>query len=72
MNDTDHIDLYHCRVMLDFVLDLLKTYLPLAMGLIYLYGYEKTKIESLVKFFVLRAILSILEFTLVRVFMFAL
>jgi hypothetical protein len=58
--------------MLDFVLDLLKTYLPLAMGLIYLYGYEKTKIESLVKFFVLRAILSILEFTLVRVFMFAL
>lgn len=58
--------------MLEFVLDLLKTYLPLVMGMIYLYGYEKTKIESLVKFFVLRAILSALEFLLVRVFMFAL
>lgn len=30
--------------MLEFVLDLLKTYLPLVMGMIYLYGYEKTKI----------------------------
>jgi hypothetical protein len=58
--------------MLEFVLDLLKTYLPLVMGIVYLYGYEKTKIESLVKFFVLRAILSVLEFLLVRVFMFAL
>ena len=41
------------------------------MGFLYLYGYEKTKIESLVKFFVLRAILSALEFLLVQVFMFA-
>jgi hypothetical protein len=53
------------------VLELLKTYLPLTMGFIYLYGYEKTKIESLVKFFVLRAILTALEFLLVQVFMFA-
>lgn len=58
--------------MLEFVLNVLKTYLPLAMGVIYLYGYEKTKIESLVKFFVLRALLSILEFLLVRIFMFGL
>lgn len=31
-------------MILDFVLDLLKTYLPIAMGFIYLYGYEKNKI----------------------------
>lgn len=47
-------------MILDFVLDLLKTYLPILMGIFYLYGYEKNKIESLVKFFVLRSILSCL------------
>lgn len=31
-------------MILDFALDLLKTYLPIVMGFIYLYGYEKTKI----------------------------
>lgn len=31
-------------MILDFVLDLLKTYLPILMGFIYLYSYEKTKI----------------------------
>lgn len=52
-------------MILDFLLDLLKTYLPIFMGIFYLYGYEKTKIENLVKFFVLRSILSSLEFLLV-------
>lgn len=59
-------------MFLDFILDLLKTYLPIIMGIIYLYGYEKNKIENLVKFFILRAILSGLEFILVKIFMFAL
>jgi hypothetical protein len=30
------------------------------MGMVYLYGYEKAKIENLVKFFVLRTLLCVL------------
>lgn len=59
-------------MILDFILDVLKTYFPLIMGAIYLYSYEKNKIENLVKFFVLRTMLGMIEFIFVKVFMFAL
>lgn len=35
---------YKVIMILDFILDLLKSYLPLIMGFIYLYSYEKNKI----------------------------
>jgi hypothetical protein len=31
-------------MVLDFILDTLKTYLPIILGLSYLYSYEKLKI----------------------------
>ncbi len=59
-------------MILDFILDGLKTYLPLLLGIVYLYSYEKNKIENLVKFFVVRTVLSMVEFIFVKVFLFAL
>jgi len=57
-------------MMLEFILDVFKTYLPIILGCTYLYSYEKLKIENLVKFFVLRTLLSLLEFILVDIFLF--
>ena len=57
-------------MFLDIILDSLKTYIPLFMGFVYLYSYEKNKIENIIKFFVLRTLLSFVEFLFVRIFMF--
>ena len=57
-------------MILDIILDFFKTQLPLIMAVVYLYGYEKNKIENLVKFFVLRTMLSVVEFIFVKLFLF--
>ena len=60
----------HKNMILDIILDFFKTHLPLIMAVVYLYGYEKNKIENLVKFFVLRTMLSVVEFIFVKLFLF--
>ena len=55
-------------MILELVLALERTYVPLCMAVLYLYGFEKSKVENLIKFFVLRTVLGVVEWMLVRMF----
>ena len=53
------------------MLELERTYVPICMSIIYLYGFEKGKVENLIKFLVVRTVLALVEAMLVRMFAFA-
>lgn len=56
--------------MLEFILRALKIYIPLLLGAVYVLGYERKKLDNLLKFFVINVhlclIQSLLEFSFSR------
>lgn len=57
-------------IMLEFILRALKIYIPLLLGAVYVLGYERKKLDNLLKFFVINVhlclIQSLLEFSFSR------
>lgn len=52
------------------IVELIRTYIPIFMALVYFYSFDRVLIENLLKFFVLRTIISSLGYFLGIIFPF--